>query len=115
MAGAGKVTPGMRLWSGLDWFEMAATATVRAGCCPAPVKRPQLPDAPGSCPQLADVLEKLPALARSGSNKQAASSWDNAVTCMYKHGIPRRYSYGKQPTGSNQYMFEQFLTRAAPH
>ena len=113
VAGAGKVTPGMREWSGLDWFEMPTTAVIRARCCPAPVAKPQLPPASGPCPQIADVLENLPSMVHPDTVKQAADSFNDAVICMYKHGIPRRYSYGKQPTGSNQYLFEQFLTRAA--
>lgn len=113
VAGAGKVTPGMREWSGLGWFEMATTAVVRARCCPPTVARPELPEPAGPCPSLAGVLERLPAMVTRERIKEAASAYGDAVTCMYKRGIPRPYSYGKQPIGSNQYLFEQFLTRAA--
>ena len=73
---------------------------LRGGCCPGAAK-PQLPDASGPCPQIADVLEKLPSLVHPDTVHQAAESYSDAVTCMYTHGVPRPYSYGKQPTGSN--------------
>lgn len=114
VAGAGKITPGMREWSTFGWFELAATAVVRADCCPASTPAPNLPRTPGDCPQLSAVLEELgkQPLAKERAPARAAA-YDDAVTCLFRNGIPRPYNYMARPTGHARRSFETFFERVA--
>lgn len=112
VSGAGKVTPGMRLWSTFSWFDLAATAVIRQACCDPPAES-SLPATVGDCPQLSSTLDGL---ARRpielGSIAERASRYESAVLCLYSKGIPRPYSYPTRPTRHARSKFEEFLSAA---
>lgn len=116
VAGAGKVTLGMREWSTFGWFELAATAVIRARCCGADVAALRLPKTVGNCPELAEVLSKVARQPVVESEvKERAKAFDSAVVCLFANGVPRPYNYAARPTGHARLMFEGFLSRAARH
>ncbi len=113
VAGAGKVTPGMREWSTFAWFELAATAVIRSACCPEGTPHVDLPQTADGCPQLSAVLRdvaKLPVSA--GQPETRAKAFEEAVVCLFAKGIPRPYNYSTRPTGHARIQFQTFLTRA---
>lgn len=114
VAGAGKVTPGMREWSTLAWFELTATAVVRTACCPPGARSLDLPQTAAGCDQLKDVLPEVAKLpVRTGEVEARATRFEQAVVCLFAKGIPRPYKYSARPTGHARLQFQGFLSRAA--
>lgn len=114
VSGAGKVTPGMREWSALGWFELAVAAVIRAGCCPSGTPGAKLPETPGECQQLGAALAKVTETPLSKETAEArAKGYEDAVLCLFKRGIPRPYNYSQRPTGHARAVFTAFLTRAS--
>lgn len=112
VSGAGKVTPGMRLWSTFSWFDLAATAVIRQACCEAPPES-SLPATVGDCPQLGSTLDGLARRPiEPGSIAERATRYESAVLCLYSKGIPRPYSYPTRPTRHARSKFEEFLSAA---
>jgi len=114
VSGRGKVTPGMREWSAFGWFELAASALIRAACCPSGTPAPNLPSTPGECAQLTEALGELtaPPLTKTSADERA-SAYEEAVLCLFKNGIPRPYNYLQRPTHHARTVFGTFLARAA--
>ena len=114
VAGVGKVTPGMREWSTLQWFELAATGLIRNACCPAGTAKANLPETAEGCPQLESVLQDVTKLPVAESEAEPrAKQYQDAVVCLFAKGIPRPYKYTARPTGHARVQFQSFLKRAA--
>lgn len=114
VSGAGKITPGMKEWSNFGWFELAASAVVRSGCCGANAEKPRLPATGGDCPELSAALTALAARPlASASVAERVASYEEAVLCLYRKGVPRPYNYSGRPTAHARVVFTGFLERAA--
>jgi hypothetical protein len=115
VAGAGKVTPGMRDWSLLGWYELAVTALIRTNCCSAVESAAiDLPQTGGGCAQLSTVIGALSKRPLAADQAEArAKSLESAIGCLYDAGIPRPYSYRRRPTDQNRSAFEAFFRRAS--
>ncbi len=71
-AGTGNVTDAMRIFSKLGWYEMAAYAVVRAGCCPPDSKPIELPEPADGCDAMAPALTNLSKAVTSAQGYDAA-------------------------------------------
>lgn len=113
--GVGNTTPGMRVWSTLGWYELAATALVRARCCPAGSPAIRVPAAPAPCKdQLPDALAKLSTtVPKAGDGQALAEAFAQGVTCYYANGVPRPYYYRGAPDKYAREQFVRFVERAA--
>ncbi len=99
--------------SGLDWYELPATAIIRRHCCPAAAPL-VLPESPGWCEQLQSAVRRVADdSGKAGDLSPAARSFDKAVNCLFANKIVRPYAYEKPPSEVNRKAFEQFLGRAA--
>lgn len=99
--------------SGLDWYELPATAIIRRQCCPgaAPLT---LPESAGWCEQLQSAVRRLADdSAKTVDLAPAARAFDKAVSCLFANKIARPYPYKDPPSDSNRAAFQQFLGRAA--
>ncbi|HYP74832.1 MAG TPA: hypothetical protein VER12_02680 [Polyangiaceae bacterium] len=99
--------------SGLDWYELPATAIIRKSCCEgaAPIT---LPQTPGWCEQLQSVVRRIAEdSSKAGDLAPAARSFDKAVACLFANRVGKVYGYEKAPTPANRAAFQQFLSRAA--
>jgi hypothetical protein len=101
-----------RTWD-LGWYELAATAVIRAGCCDNP--RPiELPATKGWCPQLEKVVRQVADDSRKPMDlAPTVKVFDEAVTCLFANAIERPYDYLAIPTEQNRGTFQQFLKMAA--
>jgi hypothetical protein len=99
--------------SGLDWYELPATAIVRKTCCPS--SSPAiLPELPGWCEQLQSVVRRMADdSAKSVDLGPGARSFNRAVGCLYAGHVKHGYAYPSAPTAANRAVFQQFLSRAA--
>jgi hypothetical protein len=99
--------------SGLDWYELPATAIVRKTCCPS--SSPAiLPELPGWCEQLQSVVRRMADdSAKSVDLGPGARSFNRAVGCLYAGHVKHGYAYPSAPSAANRAVFQQFLSRAA--
>src|SRR6185369_5495374 len=106
-------TDGSARSSGLDWYELPATAIIRKSCCEAaaPIT---LPQTPGWCEQLQGVVRRIADdSSKAGDLAPATRGFDKAVACLFANRVGKAYGYEKAPTPANREAFQQFLSRAA--
>ncbi len=99
--------------SGLDWYELPATAIIRKSCCEGATSI-TLPETPGWCEQLQTVVRRIADdSSKAGDLAPDARSFDKAVACLFANKVARAYAYEKPPSEANRAAFQQFLSRAA--
>lgn len=99
--------------SGLDWYELPATAIIRRNCCAAAAPL-TLPESAGWCEQLQSAVRRVADdSSKAVDLAPAARDFDKAVNCLFANKIARPYKYEKTPTDANRAAFQQFLGRAA--
>jgi hypothetical protein len=99
--------------SGLDWYELPATAIIRRHCCTAAAPL-TLPESAGWCEQLQSAVRRVADdSSKAVDLAPAARAFDKAVNCLFANKIARPYAYDKVPTDQNRAAFQQFLGRAA--
>jgi hypothetical protein len=99
--------------SGLDWYELPATAIIRRHCCAAAAPL-TLPESAGWCEQLQSAVRRVADdSGKAVDLAPAARDFDKAVNCLFANKIARPYVYDKPPTDLNRAAFQQFLGRAA--
>ncbi|HEY5373632.1 MAG TPA: hypothetical protein VIK01_08080 [Polyangiaceae bacterium] len=99
--------------SGLDWYELPASAIIRKSCCDGatPIT---LPETPGWCEQLQTVVRRIADdSGKAGDLAPDARSFDKSVACLFANKVARAYAYEKAPSEANRAAFQQFLSRAA--
>ncbi len=101
----------MKEWSTFDWYELAATAVIRHGCCPADTQV-RLPKLGPPCDELGTTLEKMVASHPKPDEVSARTEqFAKVLHCVYGSKIPRPYHYGKPPQNANRSAFEKFWRR----
>lgn len=99
--------------SGLDWYELPATAIIRRHCCVAAAPL-TLPESAGWCEQLQSAVRRIADdSSKAVDLAPAARDFDKAVNCLFANKIARPYAYEKPPSDANRAAFQQFLGRAA--
>jgi len=99
--------------SGLDWYELPATAIIRRHCCVAAAPL-TLPESAGWCEQLQSAVRRIADdSSKAVDLAPAARDFDKAVNCLFANKIARPYAYEKPPSEANRAAFQQFLGRAA--
>lgn len=99
--------------SGLDWYELPATAIIRRHCCKAAPPL-TLPESAGWCEQLQSAVRRIAEdSSKAVDLAPAARDFDKAVNCLFANRIARPYPYDKPPNDANRAAFQQFLGRAA--
>jgi hypothetical protein len=99
--------------SGLEWYELPATAIIKKTCCPnsAPVS---VPETPGWCEQIQSVLRRMADdSARAMDLSPSARNYDKAVNCLVANRVKHPYAYVGPPNPTSRAAFQQFLGRAA--
>lgn len=99
--------------SGLEWYEIPATAIIRKACCPnaSPVV---VPETTGWCEQIQSVVRRMADdSARAMDLSPAARNYDKAVNCLVANKVKHPYAYVGPPSPASRAAFQQFLGRAA--
>jgi hypothetical protein len=108
-----KADAGSHGGSGLDWYELPATAIIRKSCC-VNSTAVTLPETPGWCEQLQAVVRRIADNSgKAGDLAPDARAFDKAVSCLFANKVARSYRYEKAPSDLNRAAFQQFLSRAA--
>jgi|GEM_PF-2824198 len=96
-------------WSELGWFELAALATLRAGCCTNATKI-SWPVTSADCPSMADTLD---ALGRAVSSTQKADAeiarFKEAAHCELTKGKPDLSRPSAEPSADAERKFRELF------
>lgn len=109
-AGLGSVTPGMRFWAGLGWYEMAAYSVLRARCCKS---KPALSFRfPLACPldQALRDLEWATTAADEAAIGKALDDYRARALCLARAGQGGPLGQTTAP-GTGRQQVEQLLDR----
>ena len=113
------VTPGGNVvtpkgWSDLGWFELAALATLRVGCCPNPPKFVW----PGNSPDCTPLGDSLDALGKAVSSAQdvdaAISRFKEAAHCEVTKGKPDLSRPTTDPSADAERIFRDIFRIGLP-
>jgi hypothetical protein len=111
--GANGVTEGMREWSMLGWYEMAAFVAIRGACCD---EAPPLKTQPGidMCP-LDAKLEGLAKAVRGADDagmEEAVKEFGGMLRCLVAAGVSRTFGQPGAPDPGAVTVFRKTLERA---
>jgi hypothetical protein len=97
----------------LGWYELAAAAIVRTGCCKRALPA-KLPRTDGDCPQLQDAVQSLAdESTRPTDLSPYARKFDETVACLFATKTKHTYHYRGAPSHEQRTAFQHFLTHAA--
>jgi hypothetical protein len=105
----GAATNAIKVFGRLGWYDLAAFAVVRAGCCPHPPPL-ELPEPAASCPPMADALQRV-ATAVIGSRPfdDELKSFRQAVHCEVNAGRGPRFRRADHPQGGEESAFLELI------
>jgi hypothetical protein len=94
------VTPAMRMFSELGWYEMAFVAAARAQCCERPVPiRSVVPGAPCDYDVALTALGEAAAHGDDELFKSSLARYSKAAHCIASMGSARAYGQAGMPRG----------------
>jgi len=109
----GSVTDAMKVWARLGWYDMAAYAVVRAGCC-EDAKPLELPEPGKGCESLAAPLHDLTKEIIGGkSYTEAKQRFDAAVTCEVALGRGNVFGRAQKPQAGEDAAFKELVEAIA--
>lgn len=109
----GGPTEAMKLFSRIGWYETAAYAVIRAGCCmdPAPLRPPE--PGPG-CESMADPLHELGRDVVAGKNfEEPLKRYTSAIHCELKLGRGLRFGRAARPQPTEEGAFRELAQAVA--
>ncbi|MDX2053087.1 MAG: hypothetical protein SFV15_11890 [Polyangiaceae bacterium] len=99
----------MRLYGRLGWYDMAAFAVVRAGCCGNP-EALELPPPSSKCQSLGAALDDVGhAVVSSGEVGRALEAYAAAVQCEIAAGRAKDFKHGATVDGGESSTFKELI------
>lgn len=114
-AGSAKASGGMKEWSVLGFYSLAATSVIRGRCCPnAPALT--MPESPKPCESIGDAMTSLSTIAEKRGKKQdaitALGGFEKSVRCILKTQSQKSFGDYGELKGGEATTFEKTLSRA---
>lgn len=102
----GAVTDAMKVFARIGWYEMAAFAVVRAGCCPeaAPLSMPQ-----SQCAMDAALREIGEAVVASKSMDPPLKKYTDSIHCELNHDGAKWLRRASRPAGGEDTAFLELV------
>ncbi len=101
---------GPKGWNDLGWFEFAALATLRAGCCNSPPKFVWPASSSPDCPSLGDALDSLGKAVSSAQDVDAnIKGFKEAAHCEVTKGKPDLSRPTSEPTAEGERAFRDIF------
>lgn len=102
-------------WNDLGWFELAALATLRAGCCSNPPKFVWPTGSSPDCPPLGDALDSLGKAVSSTQEVDAAiTRFKEAAHCEVTKGKPDLSRPTTEPSAGGERVFRDIFHIGPP-
>jgi serine/threonine protein kinase len=112
--GKGNVTEAMKIFSRLGWYDMAAFAVVRAGCCEN-AKALSLPPPSNGCTAMEDSLRDIAsAVVASRSYDEPLKTYTAAIHCEMNAGKGATLRHTTRPAGGEDSAFAELVHAVQP-
>jgi hypothetical protein len=115
-SGGGHTTDGMKEWSTLGFYSLAAYAVTRDACCPgaSPLDVPKTPD---GCASMTDAIGKIVEVSKPGAAdddavESALKAYTKAVKCVVKQSGDKTFGGFDPPSGGQQGVAKKTIDRA---
>jgi hypothetical protein len=111
----GQVTEAMKIFAKIGWYDMAAFAVVRAGCCPdaAPLTIPKLAD---SCTKMDESLREVgDAVVAMKPVEPALKKYTDSIHCELNLGRSNVVRRKERPAGGEDTAFLELVKKLESH
>jgi hypothetical protein len=111
----GQVTEAMKIFAKIGWYDMAAFAVVRAGCCPdaAPLGIPKLSD---SCSKMDESLREVgDAVVAMKPVEPALKKYTESIHCELNSGRSNVLRRKERPAGGEDTAFLELVKKLEAH
>lgn len=106
----GAVTDAMKLWARLGWYDMAAYAVIRAGCCEEP-KDLDLAAPASSCDAMSEALRDLAKNVVAGKTyEDDLKKYTAAIHCELNAGHTQVPGRSQRPQAGEDTAFKDFVS-----
>ena len=102
-------TDAMKIFARIGWYDMAAFAVVRAGCCPD-AKPLELPEASKSCSSMADALQEVgKEVVANHPAEESLKKYTAAIHCELNVGRGQAFRKAERPAGGEDSAFLELV------
>ena len=105
----GGATDAMKIFARIGWYDMAAFAVVRAGCCPDP-KPLQLPEPSKTCGDMAEALRGVgQEVVANHPAEESLKKYTAAIHCELNVGRGQIFRKAERPSGGEDSAFLELV------
>lgn len=105
-------TDAQKIFGRIGWYDMAAFAVVRAGCCPD-AKPLELPEPSGSCGNMAEALREVgQEVVANHSAEEPLKKYTAAIHCELSAGRGQLFRKAERPAGGEDSAFLELVKAA---
>ncbi len=102
-------TEAQKLFSKMGWYDMAAFAVVRAGCCPD-AKAMELPEPSKGCDKMADALQEVgKEVVANHPVEEALKKYTSTIQCELRLGRGQAFRKAERPAGGEDTAFLELV------
>ncbi|MEO8903062.1 MAG: hypothetical protein ABI488_13390 [Polyangiaceae bacterium] len=110
----GNTTEAMKIFARIGWYDMAAYAVVRAGCCES-AKPLSLPPPSPTCPPMAEALRDIAsAVVASRAYDEPLKTYTAAIHCEINAGKGGTLRHAARPAGGEDSAFGELVHAVQP-
>lgn len=105
----GVATDAMKIFSRIGWYDMAAFAVVRAGCCPD-AKPLELPEPSKTCDNMAETLRNVgQEVVANHPAEESLKKYTAAIHCELNAGHGQTFRKAERPAGGEDSAFLELV------
>lgn len=102
-------TEAQKLFAKMGWYDMAAFAVVRAGCCPD-AKPLELPEPSKSCEKMADALQEVgKEVVSNHPAEEPLKKYTSIIQCELRLGRGQLFRKAERPAGGEDTAFLELV------
>jgi serine/threonine-protein kinase len=105
----GGATTAMKIFARIGWYDMAAFAVVRAGCCPD-AKALELPEASKTCSSMSEALQEVgKEVVANHPAEESLKKYTAAIHCEVNVGRGQLFRKAERPAGGEDSAFLELV------
>jgi serine/threonine protein kinase len=105
----GGATTAMKIFARIGWYDMAAFAVVRAGCCPD-AKPLELPEASKTCSSMSEALQEVgKEVVANHPAEESLKKYTAAIHCEVNVGRGQLFRKAERPAGGEDSAFLELV------